>query len=362
MAEHDEWVEDALGEKLYGGEEIVEIEELESGMMSELVVVATTDRGFVVRNKRLGSPDVWPFELQVPAGSRNGGGRPEETTTEPLPEGVETQPSDAETRETEAAEPEEPTVVEETEPPEPADEDEGPVTDGTDLTILSGIGSARAETLAEADVTSLADLARADTEELAETLQVSTERVEDWQAEVDLTGIHGIGPARAEGLREAGLHTLEDLAAAHPRAVAEELDVPTGTVQSWQQEALGDSAAVEDFTEVKGIGDKRAKQIAVLGLTTLRELVEADPEALAEELGVGTDTVVTWQKRAVEAPSGPNDLLEVSGIGPSRARDLIRLGLPDRESFASANAAKIAEALEVRESSVTDWQDSAEDA
>lgn len=350
-----DWVEEALSEELDDGEEVLETEVLKSGVMSDRVVAATQKRGFVLRKKKLGSPDWWDFSIQVPAGSTNGGSTHEKTWTEPLPEGVESGTPDTDR----------PEAAEETEPPEPADgetEDavEASAPDaGSDLTVLSGIGPAREETLAGIDVTSFADLARSDPEDVAEALQVSTERVDRWQTEVDLTGIHGIGPTRAQGLREAGVHTLEDLAAAHPAEIAEEIDVPPGTVESWQQEALGESASVEDFTEVDGIGDKRAKQLATLGLTTLHQLIDADPHELAEELGVRPDTVVDWQKSATEAPSSPTDLVEVSGIGPARAREIVRLGFPDRTSFTKANPSKIAEALEVSDQTVSEWQDAA---
>lgn len=350
-----DWVEEALSEELDDGEEVLETEVLKSGVMSDRVVAATQKRGFVLRKKKLGSPDWWDFSIQVPAGSTNGGSTHEKTWTEPLPEGV-----DAGTPDTDR-----PQAAEETEPPEPADDETEDAVEtsapdaGSDLTVLNGIGPAREDTLAGIEVTSFADLARADPDDVAEALQVGAERVDRWQTEVDLTGIHGIGPKRAESLREAGVQTLEDLAAGHPADIAEQLDVPAGTVESWQQEALGESASVEDFTEVDGVGDTRAKQLATLGLTTLHQLIDADPHELAEELGVRPDTVVDWQKGATEAPSSPTDLVEVSGIGPARAREIVRLGFLDRASFASANPSKIAEALEVSDQTVSEWQDAA---
>jgi polyhydroxyalkanoate synthase len=74
-----------------------------------------------------------------------------------------------------------------------------------DLEAVSGIGSAYAERLRSAGVTDLDGLAAADAEELAETLDVSPERVTDWQEQaVELVGAPEAGSGGEAGSGENG--------------------------------------------------------------------------------------------------------------------------------------------------------------
>lgn len=352
-----DWVQDALDEDLDGDEEIVDAEELEEG---KLAVVSTSKRGFVVRDRLMFSPKIWPFEIEFPASATNGStpvASPKEQTTEPLPEAVapETRTEEAEPADVGAD------LVPESDKPEAAAEEapvpalgQGAAPD--ELTRLDGVGPARHDALNDQGVETFADLAKADTETLAGSVSVSPETVADWQRAVDLTRVHGIGPARASRLRDAGVQTLEDLARADTGGLAEHADVPEATVRGWQEAAGREVKPPEDLTVIDGIGETRAQELVQGGVTTLRALIEADPVKVAEALGVSEGNVETWQKLAVEVPDGPTDLIEVDGVGAARARQLIRLGYPDKATFADADPAKLADQLRVTEDTVAKWQ------
>lgn len=218
-----DWIEEAVTGVLEDEEEISDATELEDG---KLAVVSTSKRGFVVRDRMLRSPEVWSFELAVPAGSENGRGNGAKTTTEPLPEAVGT--DDGESEEPTRG----PTTSEETDLLGPGAPEE--------LTRISGIGDARKGSLAEAGIETFADLRKAEPDELADALRVSPETVTKWQQAADLTQVKGIGPARSERLEELGILCVRDLVAADPEELAEQLSVSKGTVEGWQTDAQAD--------------------------------------------------------------------------------------------------------------------------
>ncbi len=108
-----------------------------------------------------------------------------------------------------------------------------------DLTTITGIGNTRSDQLAEHGITTVTQLAEADAETLAEALGVGVATVEGWQAQADLTTIDGIGPRRAEGLREHGIVVTGQLADADTEEVAEALGVSTDQVETWKRSANG---------------------------------------------------------------------------------------------------------------------------
>ncbi len=357
-----DWIQEALDDDLADGEEIEAIEELDE---DKLAIVATSQRGFLVKDRVLFSPKVWAFDLTVPAGA-NGTAEAEaettatsfdETTTEPLPDAVETDEVD----ETDEAEPptadEAPAKTEETTPPRLDAR-----LAATDLDHLDGIGPARQDALAEIGIETFGDLAEADLQELADDIGVSATLVAGWKRQADLTQIHGIGPARSTGMREAGIHTLDALVEVDAESLSRILEAPKSTVEGWQDEARRMLTSAEDLTQIDGIGEARAERLVAHGVTTLEALIQADPAKVADALDVSEGTVEEWQKLAVEVPEVETDLLEVPGIGAARARELIRHGIRDADSLAEADAAELADALRVNEETVEGWQDAARGA
>lgn len=359
-----DWIQEALDDDLADDEEIEAIEELDE---DKLAIVATSQRGFLVKDRVLFSPKVWAFGLTVPAGA-NGAVETEteagttatsfdETTTEPLPDAVGAD----EVAETDEAEPptsdEAPAKTQETTPPRL----EARLA-ATDLDHLDGIGPARQDALAEIGIETFADVAEADLQELADDIGVSATLVAGWKRQADLSQIHGIGPARSTGMREAGIQTLDALVEVDAESLSRILDVPESTVDGWQDEARRMLTSAEDLSQIDGIGEARAERLVAHGVTTLEALIQADPAKVADALDVSEGTVEEWQKLAVEVPEVETDLLEVPGIGAARARELIRHGIRDADSLAEADAAELGDAFRVNEDTVEGWQDAARGA
>jgi predicted flap endonuclease-1-like 5' DNA nuclease len=61
-----------------------------------------------------------------------------------------------------------------------------------------------------------------------------------------------------------------------------------------------DAAGGEPVDEVKGIGPAYAERLADAGVTTVADLAEADPEALADQIGVSDKRIARWIDRARE--------------------------------------------------------------
>lgn len=110
---------------------------------------------------------------------------------------------------------------------------------------------AGAETAAESAETD-ADAAMAEDTELDETGEPEADvaadgEVESEQAELpsesdaesaeDLEAVSGIGPKRAERLRESGIETLADLADADPDSLGDAVDVSPDRVRDWAEQA-----------------------------------------------------------------------------------------------------------------------------
>ncbi len=338
------WVKEALGDVLAPREEIVDTEELEE---DKLAVASTQKRGYLVQKRLLRAPKVWPFMLNVPA-TDNGTPEPQ-AKPEPEPETApapEPQPE------------EEPATEPEPEPqaPRKVTTTTGPSSNGHQISRLHGIGPERAQRLQEQGIRTVHDLRNADTDTVTETLRVAPSTVQAWKNQADLTTLHGIGPKRAEQLEAQGILTLTDLANADPATLTEELNVSQSTIETWQEEAQDHAAPPEELTRLTGVGETRAQRLIDNGIESLNALVNADPETVAEDLNVGPDTVIDWQKEAIADPTFESDLLDVKGIGRTRARDLIRLGVRSKSTFVDYPPQKLAEGLGVREDTIAGWQ------
>jgi predicted flap endonuclease-1-like 5' DNA nuclease len=63
-------------------------------------------------------------------------------------------------------------------------------------------------------------------------------------------------------------------------------------------EELDDAAGGEPVDAIKGIGSAYAERLAEAGVETVGDLVNADPEALAEATGVSETRIERWADRA----------------------------------------------------------------
>lgn len=99
--------------------------------------------------------------------------------------------------------------------------------------------------------------------------------------------IEGIGEAYATRLNQHGIITIPQLLAADPQQVAADIGVTTALVRDWQ--------AMGQLMEVKGIGPQYAEILVLAGVKRIGELAQAD----AVQLTAKIDAIEESRKKAV---------------------------------------------------------------
>lgn len=94
---------------------------------------------------------------------------------------------------------------------------------------------------------------------------------------------------------------------------------------------------VHDVIDVEGIGENFAGQLRGLGLADTEQLWSADPDRVAAVLDVRRTTVRQWQSMA--------ELMALDGVGPQYAELLVRGGVPSIPELAAADAGTVAAAV-----------------
>ena len=114
---------------------------------------------------------------------------------------------------------------------------------------------------------------------------------------MDLKHIKGVGPAKQEKLKEAGIKSVHDLAQADVDHVAAESGLPAATVREYKQKA----AALALLEDLKGVGPATVGPLAEAGIQSLKDLYTASAKRLSHELKVAQHRIEGWQEQAREA-------------------------------------------------------------
>jgi predicted flap endonuclease-1-like 5' DNA nuclease len=168
--------------------------------------------------------------------------------------------------------------------------------------------------------------------------------------------VHGIGDAHAESLLEAGVESLADLAEAQADAIAETAEISEEQAREWIDRA-GVTSYAQDVDLVDGIGDAHAEDLRTVGIVSIADLAEADADRVAEGAGVSEEHAGEWIE---DARSRQEEGLEViDGIGESRAERLREAGIETLADLAASDANYVAEAAEVSEDRAAEWIEAA---
>lgn len=114
---------------------------------------------------------------------------------------------------------------------------------------------------------------------------------------MDLKHIKGIGPAKQEKLKAAGIKSVSDLARAEAAVVATETGIPLASVREYKQKATG----LQLLEDLKGIGPATVGTLAEAGVASLKDLYTASAKRLSHELKVAQHKIEGWQEQAREA-------------------------------------------------------------
>lgn len=180
---------------------------------------------------------------------------------------------------------------------------------------------------------------------------------------MDLKHIKGLGPAKQEKLKSAGVESVQDLARCDPDAVAAGSGLSAATVRELKQKATG-LALLEDL---KGVGPATVRTLAEAGVQSLKDLYTASAKRLSREMKVAQERIEGWQDQAREAsqrivaeaktPEGRQKLLKesramaVEGVQKAQAATRQALAYAQKEAqVLQARAKEIqARAPELRE-------------
>lgn len=100
--------------------------------------------------------------------------------------------------------------------------------------------------------------------------------------------IEGVGDYYSRRLRDLGVGTIGDLAAADVRSLATELDVPEQIILNWR--------AMGELMDVWGVGPQFAELLIRCSVRSVRELADCDPqELLARVLLTSSERMVRIQ-------------------------------------------------------------------
>lgn len=129
------------------------------------------------------------------------------------------------------------------------------------------------------------DRARSTAQRMKETVEASIEEMSETfdvvEPEHSMTLIRGIGPATADRLASAGVPGITAfLEMTETRSGLEELAAATGystqILEGWREQA--------DLSRVTGVGDRYRRLLHRLGIWTVDQLADADPESVSSEI------------------------------------------------------------------------------
>jgi len=147
----------------------------------------------------------------------------------------------------------------------------------------------------------------------------------------ELTDIAGVGPARAEELREAGYETVEDLAAASQDDLS---DVVGNALAARIKADIADVEVDEDADADVAEADAEADD------------AEADADEADADTGDDADEDDDeTETESADEEDGYEELTDISGVGPARAEDLQEAGLKTVDDVRGASQEQLADVV-----------------
>jgi nucleotidyltransferase/DNA polymerase involved in DNA repair len=114
---------------------------------------------------------------------------------------------------------------------------------------------------------------------------------------MDLREIKGIGPAKQQKLREAGISTIEQLSRADPAQLAAKSGLPLAQVRELRARAAA-LAVVED---AKGFGPASVPTLASQAAKEAQATLQSALDSVADELARAQKSLVKLQRQAQDA-------------------------------------------------------------
>ena len=161
----------------------------------------------------------------------------------------------------------------------------------------------------------------------------------DDEAYEELTDIEGVGPATAGKLGGAGYGSIEALADASVTDLVDIDGIDEATAEA-VLEAVGD-LEYEVLTDVESIGPQRARKLGGTGFESAAQLKDASVAELTEVEGI--DDAVAARIKADVGERAFDDLTDVTGVGPQKAKVLGGSGYEDVDDLRDASVEELSD-------------------
>ena len=111
---------------------------------------------------------------------------------------------------------------------------------------------------------------------------------------MELKHIKGVGPAKQEKLKAAGIADVSSLAHGDVAEIAAKSGLTEAQVREYKQKAV----ALNLIADIKGMGPETVKSLAQSGVRSLQDLYEASSEFVAAKAKVAQEQAKAWQAEA----------------------------------------------------------------
>jgi len=161
----------------------------------------------------------------------------------------------------------------------------------------------------------------------------------DEEAHEELTDVEGVGPATAGKLGGAGYGSIEALGDASVTDLVEIDGIDEATAET-VLEGVGD-LEYDVLTDVESIGPQRARKLGGAGFESAAQLQEASVAELTDVEGI--DDAVAARIKADVGEREFDDLTDVRGVGPQKAKVLGGSGYEDVDDLRDASVEELSE-------------------
>ena len=169
----------------------------------------------------------------------------------------------------------------------------------------------------------------------------------------ELTDVDGVGPATARKLGGAGYDSIEALREGSVTDLVEIDGIDEATAETIL-EGVGE-LEYESLTDVEPVGPQRARKLGGAGFESAAQLKAASVAELTEVEGI--DDAVAARIKADVGEKEFDDLTDVKGVGPKKAKVLGGSGYEDVEDLRDASVEELADITGFDEELATGIQD-----
>ncbi|MHA1379237.1 MAG: helix-hairpin-helix domain-containing protein [Candidatus Helarchaeota archaeon] len=123
----------------------------------------------------------------------------------------------------------------------------------------------------------------------------------------ELLSVEGIDKKTALKLNYAGIRSISELELQDPQTLSKKIGYPETTIKKWLQSIAGlkkeqelrkNEAIILNLKEFLNISYEQAKILRNVGVFSIDDLINEDPDQLAEDAGISVKYIKFWISKA----------------------------------------------------------------